>query len=188
MQAPVFDFHAGRPKPRDKWRTMNLAEDQVLVIEGIHGLNDRLTETVAPHAKFKLYISALTQLCIDDHNRIFTSDTRMLRRLVRDMRYRGYSAADTIMRWPSVRRGENRNIFPFQENADVMFNSGLIYEHAVIKPYAERYLMEVDEDHPAFTSAYRLLRFLRLIVPVFADVVPHNSILREFIGESAFQY
>jgi uridine kinase len=157
-------------------------------MEGIHGLNEKLTDSVPAEAKYKIYISALTQLCIDDHNRIFTSDTRLMRRLVRDRRYRGYSAAETILRWPSVRRGENRNIFPFQEQADVMFNSALVYEHAVLKPYIERYLMEVPQDDPVFVHAYRLLRFLRLIMPVFRDTVPPNSILREFVGESVFEY
>ncbi len=188
VATPVFDFQAGKPKPKEQWRRLKLADDQVLVIEGIHGLNDRLTASVPPAAKFKIYISALTQICIDDHNRIFTSDTRLLRRIVRDRRYRGYSAMDTITRWPSVRRGENRNIFPYQEQADVMFNSALVYEHAVIKPFAERYLLEVPQDHPAFSEAYRLLRFLRLILPVFRDSVPPNSILREFVGQSVFRY
>jgi len=186
--SPTFDFHAGRPKPKDQWRPMQLEPDQVLVIEGIHGLNEKLTKGIPSHAKFKIYISALTQMCIDDHNRIFTSDTRLLRRIVRDRRYRGYSAGETIHRWPSVRRGENHNIFPFQEQADVMFNSALVYEHAVLKPYAQRYLLEVPQDDPAFVEAYRLLRFLRLIVPVFRDSVPSNSILREFVGESIFRY
>ncbi len=186
--SPVFDFQAGRPKPKDQWIPMELAPDQVLVIEGIHGLNERLTEVVPAEAKFKIYVSALTQICIDDHNRIFTSDTRLLRRLVRDRRYRGYSAAQTLRRWPSVRRGENRNIFPYQEQADVMFNSALVYEHAVLRPFAERYLLEVPQDDPVFVEAYRLLRFLRLILPVFRDAVPPNSILREFVGESVFRY
>ncbi|MCD6498705.1 MAG: nucleoside kinase [Deltaproteobacteria bacterium] len=186
--SPTFDFHAGRPKPKDQWRPMRLEPDQVLVIEGIHGLNEKLTKGIPSPAKFKIYISALTQMCIDDHNRIFTSDTRLLRRIVRDRRYRGYSAAETIHRWPSVRRGENQNIFPYQEQADVMFNSALVYEHAVLKPYAQRYLLEVSQDDPAFVEAYRLLRFLRLIVPVFRDSVPSNSILREFVGESIFRY
>ncbi len=188
VSTPVFDFQAGRPKPKEQWRRLKLADDQVLVIEGIHGLNDRLTASVPAEAKFKIYISALTQICIDDHNRIFTSDTRLLRRIVRDRRYRGYSAVDTIARWPSVRRGENRNIFPYQEQADVMFNSALVYEHAVLKPYAERYLLEVPQDHPTFAEAYRLLRFLRLILPVFRDSVPPNSLLREFVGQSVFRY
>jgi uridine kinase len=185
---PVFDFHAGRPKPMERWRPMRLEKDQILMMEGIHGLNEKLTDSVPAEAKYRIYISALTQLCIDDHNRIFTSDTRLMRRVIRDRRYRGYSAAETLLRWPSVRRGENRNIFPFQEQADVMFNSALVYEHAVIKPYVERYLMEVPQDDPVFVHTYRLLRFLRLILPVFRDMVPPNSILREFVGESVFEY
>lgn len=186
--SPVFDFHEGKAKPMDKWRPMKLKKDQILIMEGIHGLNDTLTNSIPAEHKFKIYISALTQLCIDDHNRIFTSDTRLLRRLVRDRHFRGYSAVETLKRWPSVRHGENRNIFPFQEQADAMFNSALVYEHAVLKPYAQRYLLEVPQDDQVFMEAYRLLRFIRWILPVFKDHVPPNSILREFVGESVFHY
>jgi uridine kinase len=132
--------------------------------------------------------SPMTQLALDDHNRVFTSDTRLLRRIIRDRRYRGYSAAETIRRWPLVRRGEMRHIFPFREEADVLFNSALVYEHAVLRTHAERYLLEIDESDPAFGEAYRLLGFLRLIVPCLPDAVPHNSLLREFIGDSTFRY
>ncbi|MBN1945470.1 MAG: nucleoside kinase [Bradymonadales bacterium] len=185
---PVFDFQLGSPRPENQWRPMRLERDQILIIEGIHGLNDRLTQPIPKEMKIKLYVSALTQLAIDDHNRIHTSDTRLLRRIIRDRQYRGYSAGETIMRWPSVRRGEDRHIFPFQEQADAMFNSALAYEHAVLRPYAERFLLEVTEEHPAFSEVYRLLRFLRLILPVVEDAVPQNSILREFIGKSTFHY
>jgi len=185
---PKFNFETGKRAPREKWKPMKLDPGQILVVEGIHGLNDRLTADVPVEQKFKIYISALTQLCIDDHNRIFTSDTRFLRRIVRDRLYRGYSAAQTIANWPSVRRGELRNIFPFQDSADVMFNSALIYEQAVLRLYAERFLLEVPRDSSSFVDAYRLLRFVQHFVPMFDEPVPQISILREFVGGSAFNY
>lgn len=188
VETPRFDFTTGTRRPRDRWKRMRLAEDQVLVIEGIHGLNPRLTESITEDRKFRVYVSALTQLCIDDHNRIFTSDTRLLRRIVRDRMFRNYSAAETITNWPSVRRGEQRWIFPFQEAADVMFNSALVYEHAILKLYAERFLLEVPDDHPAFVTAYRMLRFISSFVPVFDEDIPQTSLLREFIGGSYFSY
>jgi len=186
--SPRFDFTTGQRKPRDRWIPMQLAPGQVLMVEGIHCLNPKLTRVVPEEQKFKIYVSALTQLCIDDHNRIFTSDTRFLRRIVRDRLFRGYSAAETIETWPSVRRGELRNIFPFQEQADVMFNSALVYEQAVLRLYAERFLLEVPQDHPSFVDAYRLLSFVQHFVPMFDEKVPQISILREFIGGSAFSY
>ena len=188
VASPRFDFTSGQRRPRDKWIPMKLEPGQVLVVEGIHGLNDRLTQAVPREHKFKVYVSALTQLCIDDHNRIFTSDSRFLRRIVRDRRYRGYSAATTIESWPRVRRGEMRNIFPFQEAADVMFNSALVYEQAALRPYAERFLLEVPQESPAFVDAYRLLAFINNFLPIFEESVPQISILREFIGGSAFKY
>jgi uridine kinase len=188
VQTPRFDFTTGLRRPRDKWPEMQLEPGQVLVVEGIHGLNDRLTQAVADEHKFRVYVSALTQLCVDDHNRIFTSDTRFLRRIVRDRRFRGYTAASTIESWPSVRRGEQQNIFPYQERADVMFNSALVYEQALLRLYAERYLLEVPQDHASFLQAYRLLKFMQLFVPIFDEQVPQISILREFIGGSAFKY
>lgn len=188
VATPGFDFKKGQRTPEEQWTTMKLASDQILLVEGIHGLNDRLTESVAPSAKFRAYVSALTQLCLDDHNRIFTSDTRLIRRIVRDARYRGYDAATTILRWPSVQKGERRWIFPFQEAADVMFNSALLYEVSVLKVFAERYLLAVPPTNPAYAEAYRLLRFLEYFVPIFRDDVPQISILREFIGGSVFMY
>lgn len=185
---PRYDFHTGMPTPRDTWERFVVSPDQVLLVEGIHGLNPALTAAVPARSKFKIYISALTQMGLDEHNRIFTSDTRLIRRIVRDRRYRGYSAAETLRRWPLVRRGEMRHIFPFQDQADVMFNTALVYEHAVLKGFAERFLLEVSEKDEAFLEAYRLLGFLRKIVPIFPDDVPHNSLLREFIGGSAFDY
>ena len=188
VRTPRFNFQTGLRVDKDKWAPMKLSPGQILVVEGIHGLNDRLTADVPVENKFKIYVSALTQLCIDDHNRIFTSDTRFLRRIVRDRRYRGYSAAQTIANWPSVRRGEMRNIFPFQDSADVMFNSALIYEQAVLRLYAERFLLEVPRSSPSFVDAYRLLHFLQNFVPMFDETVPQISILREFVGGSAFKY
>ncbi|MCA9669466.1 MAG: hypothetical protein KC503_27915 [Myxococcales bacterium] len=188
VHTPRFDFHTGTRKPRDKWPTMRLEEEQVLVVEGIHGLNPRLTESVPEEQKFRIYISALTQLCVDDHNRIFTSDARFIRRIVRDRLFRGYSAAQTIDTWPRVRRGEQRNIFPYQEEADVMFNSALIYEQAVLRLYAERFLLEVPHEHPSYVDAYRLLRFIENFVPAYDERIPETSILREFIGGSYFKY
>jgi uridine kinase len=185
---PRYDFTTGMRRPQDKWMPMRLEPGQMIVVEGIHGLNNRLTEAVSDDQKFKIYVSALTQLCIDDHNRIFTSDARFLRRIVRDRLFRAYSAATTIETWPRVRKGEMRNIFPFQEHADVMFNSSLVYEQAVLRLYAERFLLEVPQDHPSFVDAYRLLKFVQYFVPVFDESVPQISILREFIGGSGFKY
>jgi uridine kinase len=151
-------------------------------------MNDRVSSAVPPAKKFKIYVSALTQLCVDDHNRILTSDSRLLRRIVRDRTHRGWNTADTIRRWPSVRRGENRNIFPFQEDADIMFNSALVYEQAVLKNYAELALLEVTPDKAEYMEADRLLHFLSFFAPISERDVPSTSILREFIGGSFFEY
>ncbi|MEK7704523.1 MAG: nucleoside kinase [Myxococcota bacterium] len=188
VRTPRFDFVHGRPTDRDSWKPLRLRERQVLVIEGIHGLNPRLTASVVEQAKYRVFVSALTQLVIDEHNRIFTSDARLLRRIVRDRLYRGTSAADTLARWASVRLGEERHIFPHQENCDVMFNSTLVYEAAVLRTFAWRFLIEVERSHPSRARAYQLLKFLELFVPVFPDCVPANSILREFVGGSGFNY
>ena len=160
----------------------------MLVIEGIHGLNERLTEGLSTVRVFRIFISALSQLAIDDHNRIFTADARLIRRIVRDRRYRGFTAERTLELWEDVRRGEARWIFPFQEHADVMFNSALVYEPAVLKTYAERFLLQVPRTSAAYPEAFRLLKFLSMFVPVFPDEVPQTSILREFIGGSGFDY
>ncbi len=185
---PVYDFRTGTRKERGEWRPRRLGENEVLLIEGIHALNPRLTETVDESRKFRIFINALTQLCIDDHNRIRTSDARLLRRIVRDRKYRAYSAEKTILRWPKVRAGEEKHIFPFQERCDAMFNSALAYETAVLKNFAYRYLLEVAPDSPAQAKGYQLRRFLELFVPVWPDDVPATSILREFIGGSGFSY
>lgn len=186
VDTPVYSFPTGTRSA--KTVSMQLRPGEILLVEGIHCLNERLTVGVPHENKFKIYVSALTQLSIDDHSRIFTSDVRLLRRLVRDRLYRGYSAGDTLRQWPSVRAGEDRYIFPFQEEADVMFNSALVYEPAVLRTFAERFLLEIPIDSPVQSEAYRLLKFLHLLVPLFPEEVPQNSLLREFIGGSAFHY
>lgn len=186
VDTPRYSFVRG--KRDEKTVPMKLEPGELLLIEGIHGLNERLTEAVPKAQKFRMYVSALTQLSIDDHNRIFTSDARLLRRIVRDRLFRGYSAADTIRMWPKVRAGEEKHIFQFQEEADLMFNSTLVYEPPVLKVFAERFLMEVPESDPAFLESSRLLEFLDLFVPIFLDDIPATSILREFVGGSAFNY
>ena len=188
VRTPRYEFLTGHRADPDRWRTMKLSECDVLIVEGIHGLNQRLSAAVPADHKFRIYVSALTQLSLDDQNRLSTSDARLLRRTVRDRIYRGHTAATTIATWPSVRRGEERHIFPYQESADAMMNTALVYETAVLKVYAQRFLLEVPTDHPSFPEAYRLLKFLEMFVPVFPDRVPQNSILREFIGGSIFQY
>ncbi|MBI2092554.1 MAG: nucleoside kinase [Deltaproteobacteria bacterium] len=187
VKTPLYLFPEGRRDPYKK-RTLRLKANQVLITEGLHGLNERLSSSIPRKRKYKIYVSALTQLCIDDHNRILTSDARLLRRIVRDRLFRGSSAAETLSLWPSVRTGENIYIFPFQEEADVMFNSALVYEPALLKSYAERFLMEVPREHPSFVEALRLFRFLDLLIPVLPEEVPQTSILREFIGGSSFRY
>lgn len=185
---PRFDFVTGQRRPESEWVPMRIEEHHVLVIEGIHGLNDRLTQSVPRQKKYRIFISALSQLAIDDHNRIFTSDARLIRRIVRDQLFRGFTAERTLDLWELVRRGEGKWIFPFQEQADVMFNSALVYEPAVLKVFAERFLLQVPRTSPAYTEAYRLLKHLSMFVPIFPDEVPQTSILREFIGGSSFSY
>ncbi len=187
VQVPRYDFVHGRRAAADRWTPQQLLPNQVLLVEGIHGLNHRLTTAVPEHAKYRVFISALTQLILDDHNRIFTSDARLLRRIVRDRLFRGHPTTRTLEMWGAVRRGEARGIFPFQEEADVIFNSALVYEPAVLRVYAERFLLEVPREHPAYTEAYRLLKFLSWFVPVTERDVPQTSLLREFIGGSAFE-
>ncbi len=181
---PTFNFVSGHKEYGN--RKEKLGDNDVLVIEGIHCLNPRLTKKLADKNKFKIYISALTQLNIDEHNRIPTTDGRLLRRIVRDARTRGSSARNTIRMWPSVRRGEENNIFPYQEEADVMFNSALIYELAVLKPYVEARLFGIGRDEPEYTEAKRLLKFLDYFVGIGSENVPTNSLLREFIGGGCF--
>jgi uridine kinase len=185
---PRFDFLTGHRKPEVDWVPLRLEDHQLLSIEGIHGLNDRLTSSVPRDRNYRIFISALSQLAIDDHNRIFTADARLVRRIVRDHLFRGFDAERTLDLWERVRRGEGKWIFPFQEQADVMFNSALVYEPAVLKVFAERFLLHVPRSNPAYTEAYRLLKHLAMFVPIFPDEVPQTSILREFIGGSSFKY
>lgn len=180
VQLPTYNFITGMREYNKP--LMKLGEGELLVIEGIHGLNDLLTEGIAPENKFKIYISALTSLNIDEHNRIPSTDGRLLRRIVRDARTRGHSAQKTISMWRSVRAGENENIFPFQEKADAMFNSSLVYEFAALKQYAEPLLFHVPRGSEEYAEAQRLLKFLDYFLGINPEEVPLNSILREFIG------
>lgn len=186
VEPPRFDFGSGERRPGG--HRLRLPPDGVLVVEGIHALNDELTARVPRELKYKIYASALPQLRIDDLNRISSTDSRLLRRLVRDSRYRGYGAEATLERWPSVRRGEERNIFPFQDSADSVFNSALDYEIGVLKPFAQPLLAGVSPDGPWYHEARRLLRWLDFFSAVPTEAVPDDSILREFIGGSRFKY
>lgn len=185
VELPTFNFKTGKREYKGVYKQLG-AED-ILVIEGIHGLNDALSYSLPRESKFKIYISALTQLNVDEHNRIATTDGRLIRRMVRDARTRGTAAKDTIAMWPSVRRGEEENIFPFQEDADVMFNSALIYELSVLKQFAEPLLFGIGRDCPEYAEAKRLLKFLNYFLGVSSEGVPNNSILREFVGGSCFK-
>ena len=184
VELPVYNFLSGEREYHGDF--LELGEEDVLVIEGIHGLNDALSYALPAESKYRIYVSALTQLNIDEHNRISTTDGRLLRRIVRDARTRGNSAQDTIHRWSSVRRGEEQYIFKYRERADVMFNSALVYELACLKVYAEPLLWGVDRSSPEYLEAKRLLKFLDYFLPVPGDEVPNNSLLREFIGGSIF--
>ncbi|RKI40815.1 nucleoside kinase [bacterium D16-51] len=185
VELPYFNFVIGEREYRGDFR--QLGADDILVIEGIHGLNERFLQTLPKESKFRIYISALTQLNIDEHNRISTTDGRLIRRMVRDSRTRGTTAEKTIAMWPSVRRGEDRHIFPFQEQADVIFNSALIYELAVLKPYAEAVLFGISKDVPEYIEAKRLLKFLDYFIGISSEGIPKNSLVREFVGGSIFK-
>jgi len=182
VELPYYNFKKGEREYKGEF--LKLGKEDILVIEGIHCLNDRLSYSLPRESKFKIYISALTQLNIDEHNRIPTTDGRLLRRMIRDARTRGTSARDTIRMWPSVRKGEEENIFPYQEEADAMFNSALIYELAVLKQYVEPLLFGIPKNCPEYTEAKRLLKFLDYFIGVSSEDIPKNSILREFIGGS----
>lgn len=186
VQLPTYNFELGRRVYKGK--TLKLTNRSVLLIEGIHGLNPELTKEIDARMKFMIYVSALTTLSIDDHNWVPTSDNRLLRRMVRDSRYRGVSATETIRRWPSVRRGEDKWIYPYQENADAMFNSSLIFELSVIKEYAEELLRGVPRDIPEYAEAYRLRTLLGYFTPITDKTIPSTSLLREFLGGSSFRY
>ncbi len=181
---PRYNFVTGL---REVGQTVRLQPDHIVIIEGIHGLNPDLVPHIPPELTYRTYVSALTQLNIDKHNRVPTTDTRLIRRIVRDAAYRGYTAEQTIDRWGSVRNGEKRWIFPYQEHADVMFNSALVYELAVLKPFAEPLLRQVEPGTRAYVEAKRLLAFLEWFEPLAPDLVPDNSILREFVGGSILQ-
>ncbi|WP_185154828.1 nucleoside kinase [Dysgonomonas sp. 25] len=183
---PTFNFTTG--KREYKGDELQLHENNILVIEGIHGLNPELTPHIPDSKKFLIYVSALTAISLDDHNWIPTTDNRLLRRMVRDFRYRGYSAIDTLSRWPSVRKGEDKWIFPYQENADVMFNSAMIYELAALRKYAEPILRQVPKNIPEYSEAHRLLRFLGYFHYINDRELPPTSLLREFLGGSSFKY
>jgi uridine kinase len=181
VQIPRFDFKTGH---REAGEAVRLAPDHIIIVEGIHGLNPQLVPSVPEDCIFRIYVSALTQLNIDRHNRVPTTDTRLIRRILRDATYRGYTAEETLNRWESVRRGEKWHIFPYQENADVMFNSALAYELAVLKPLAEPLLLQVEHTSPRHVEAKRLLTFLQWFEPCGPELVHDNSILREFVGGS----
>lgn len=185
VELPTFNFITGKREYKGDYK--QIGRDDILVIEGIHGLNDALTYSLHRDSKFKIYISALTQLNVDEHNRIPTTDGRLIRRIVRDAAKRGASCTHTIAMWDSVRRGEEENIFPFQEQADAMFNSTLIYELAVLKQYAEPQLFSITKDQPEYDEAKRLLKFLDYFLGISSENIPKNSILREFIGNSCFK-
>ena len=184
VELPTFNFVLGEREYRGD--SLQLGPDDILVIEGIHGLNDKLSYSLPKESKFKIYISALTQINIDEHNRISTTDGRLIRRMVRDARTRGTSAAKTISMWYSVRNGEDKYIFPFQEEADVMFNSALIYELAALKPYAESILFGIPKDAPEYVEAKRFLKFLDYFIGISTEDIPKNSLIREFVGGSIF--
>ncbi|HHV96485.1 MAG TPA: nucleoside kinase [Clostridiaceae bacterium] len=185
VEVPIYNFALGRREYVG--RKIKLRDNDIIIIEGIHGLNEKLTQSIPHENKFKIFISAITSMNIDDHNRVPTTDTRLIRRIVRDHLFRGTSAVETIRRWPSVRRGEEKNIFPFQEEADIMFNSSLKYEHGVMKIYAEPLLASISNSEPEYAEAKRLLEFLSYFLPIAEhDEIPRNSILREFIGGSCF--
>jgi uridine kinase len=186
VEIPIFDFKYGGRK--DYGKKLLLPPKGILLMEGIHGLNDDLTPLIERDNKYKVYVSALTQLNLDEHNRIPTTDNRLIRRMVRDFQFRGHSAITTLRMWPSVRRGEDINIFPFQDSADSAFNSALDYELGVLKPIAEPILNTVKPNHELYHEAVRLLSFLKNFQPIPVKYVPENSILREFVGDSGFKY
>ena len=184
IKLPSYNFNTGERE--HKGNTLQLKPSDLIIIEGIHGLNDVLTNSIPKGRKFKIYVSALTQLNLDKHNRIPTTDLRILRRIVRDSNFRGYSASETISRWPSVRRGEEEHIFPFQEEADIMFNSALVYELAVLKQYAEPLLSQITQECGEHSEARRLRKFLSYFTAIDTCDIPANSIIREFIGGTCF--
>ncbi|WP_289862319.1 nucleoside kinase [uncultured Duncaniella sp.] len=186
VELPYYNFERGEREYRKE--VIKLDSTSILLIEGIHGLNPELTRDVDPAMKYRIYVSALTTLAIDDHNWVSTTDNRLLRRIIRDYKYRGANALDTIRRWPSVRRGEEKWIFPYQENADSMFNSSLLFELGVMRDEADKVLRSVPRDVPEYAEAYRLRKFLGYFLPIPSTLIPPNSLLREFLGGSSFHY
>jgi len=186
IELPKFNFAVGRMFPSGK--KLQLVPGSILIVEGIHGMNPDLVPHIKPENTFKIFLSALTQISIDDQNHISTTDNRLIRRMIRDSKYRGYTAQDTIRRWPSVRAGEDKNIFPYQENADVMFNSALIYELAVLKKYADPLLKSVPESQNEYSESNRLLKFLSYFKAIDDHEIPPTSLIREFLGGSSFIY
>ena len=186
VELPKYDFQSGKSRPSG--RKLRMEPNNVLVVEGIHALNPELTSEIPEEQKFRVYVSALTTILLDDHNYIPTTDNRLLRRIIRDYKYRGVSARESIHRWPSVRAGENKWIFPYQENADAMFNSAMLFELAVIKQQAEPLLTQVPECAEEYSEAYRLRKFLEYIRPIPNRDIPPTSLLREFLGGSSFHY
>ena len=178
---PRYNFITGQ---REWVDPVSITDQHLMIVEGIHGLNPELVPHIPPDTIFRIYVSAITQLNLDRHSRVATTDTRLLRRIIRDARHRGYTAQDTINRWPKVRQGEHTWIFPYQEHADVMFNSALVYELAVMKSIAEPLLLQIESGKPEHVEAKRLLSFLQWFEPCSDELVPDNSLLREFIGGS----
>ena len=185
VEIPTFNFKIGRREYHGNYK--KLGKDDILVIEGIHALNDKMSHSLPVSSKYKIYISALTSMNIDAHNRIPTTDGRLIRRMVRDARTRGASAKRTIEMWPSVRRGEEENIFPYQESADAFFNSATVYELAALKQFAEPLLYSIGKEEPEYYEAKRLLKFLEYYLGVNTESLPNNSIVREFVGGSCFK-
>ena len=186
VEIPTFNFALG--KKEYKGNKLRIESNTILILEGIHALNPELTPLIPAKDKFKIYVSALTTISLDDHNWIPTTDNRLIRRIIRDSNYRGYSARETISRWPSVRAGEDKWIFPYQENADVMFNSALLFEIAVLRRFVEPVLTGVPRNCPEYAEAYRLLKFIKYFVPIQEKEIPPTSLLREFLGGSSFKY
>ncbi len=185
IELPYYNFVTGKREYNGDY--LQLGEGEILVMEGIHGLNDRLTPEIPDENKFKIFISALTQLNIDDHNRISTSDCRLIRRIVRDYQFRGRDARGTIEAWNTVTQGEEENIFPFQENADAVFNSATLYELNVLKQYAEPQLFRIDDTMPENVTAKRLIKFLGYFLAATGQEIPNNSLIKEFVGGSCFK-
>ena len=186
VELPKYNFQTGKSERSGK--KLRMDEHNMLVVEGIHALNPELTAQIPEEQKFRVYASALTTILLDSHNYIPTTDNRLLRRIIRDYKYRGVSAQETIHRWPSVRAGENKWIFPYQENADAMFNTAMLYELAAIKTQAEPLLELVPENCEEYSEAYRLLKFLKYFKPIPYRQLPPTSLLREFLGGSSFKY